>query len=89
MRYRWLIQHYSTQRRLPWTAEYTHFAKYDTPAGWLDEWGHLKGGRLLSLGVALKRAFIDSSELVRLFNQSLEEISKHCAVTLGCSVPLL
>ena len=32
-------------------------------SGWLDEWGRLKGGHLLSLGVALKRACINSSEL--------------------------
>ena len=31
-------------------------------SGWLDEWGRLKGGHLLSLGVALKRAFVNGSE---------------------------
>jgi len=32
-------------------------------SGWLDEWGRLKGGRRLSLGAALKRAFVDGSAL--------------------------
>ena len=30
---------------------------------WLDEWDRLKGGHLLSLGVALKRASVNGSEL--------------------------
>src|SRR6202051_2493078 len=32
-------------------------------SGWLNEWYRLKGGHLLSLGVALKRAFVNGSEL--------------------------
>ena len=32
-------------------------------SGWLDEWDRLKGGHLLSLGVALKRASVNGSEL--------------------------
>ena len=32
--------------------------RHPPQSGWLDKWGRLKGGRLLSLGVALKRAYI-------------------------------
>src|SRR6266568_4061432 len=32
-------------------------------SGWLGERGRLKGGHLLSLGVARKRAFVNDSEL--------------------------
>src|SRR5947207_5739529 len=35
-------------------------------SGWLDEWDRLKGGHLLSLGVALRRAFVNGSELAVL-----------------------
>jgi len=37
-------------------------------SGWLDELGRLKGGHLLSLGVALKRAFVSNFRTVRLFH---------------------
>src|SRR5260221_5095053 len=37
--------------------------RHPPQSGWLDEWGRLKGGHLLSLGVALKRACINSSKL--------------------------
>jgi len=36
--------------------------RHPPQSGWLDEWGRLKGGHLLSLGVARKRAFVNSSE---------------------------
>ena len=32
--------------------------KHPPQSGWLDECDHLKGGRLLNLGVALRRAFV-------------------------------
>ena len=37
--------------------------RHPPQSGWLDEWDRLKGGHLLSLGVALKRACINGSEL--------------------------
>src|SRR2546421_2797758 len=37
--------------------------RHPPQSGWLDEWDRLKGGHLLSLGVALKRAFVNGSEL--------------------------
>jgi len=37
--------------------------RHHSQSGWLDERGRLKGGHLLSLGVARKRAFVNGSEL--------------------------
>src|SRR5438876_12210738 len=37
--------------------------RHPPQSGWLDEWDRLKGGHLLSLGVALKRAFVNGLEL--------------------------
>src|SRR5881296_3559507 len=37
--------------------------RHPPQSGWLDKWDRLKGGHLLSLGVALKRAFVNGSEL--------------------------
>ena len=37
--------------------------RHPPQSGWLNEWGRLKGGHLPSLGVALKRAFVNASEL--------------------------
>ena len=37
--------------------------KHPPQSGWLNEWDRLKGGHLLSLGVALKRAFVNGLEL--------------------------
>src|SRR5438876_9623098 len=37
--------------------------RHPPQSGWLDEWDRLKGGHLLSLGVALKRASSNGSKL--------------------------
>src|SRR5882724_842962 len=36
----------------------TKIVRHPSQSGWLDKWDRLKGGHLLSLGVALKRAFV-------------------------------
>src|SRR4030095_9103262 len=41
--------------------------RHPPQSGWLDEWDRLKGGHRLSLGVALKRAFVTTSD-GRLFH---------------------
>src|SRR5881296_1275010 len=41
----------------------TSIVRHPPRSGWLDEWDRLKGGHLLSLGVALRRAFVNGSEL--------------------------
>ena len=47
------------------SAEASDIAEVRHPpqSGWLDEWDRLKGGHLLSLGVALKRASRNDSKL--------------------------
>ena len=37
--------------------------RHPPQSGWLNEWDRLKGGHLLSLGVALKRASVNGLEL--------------------------
>ena len=47
----------------PIRTRFTVIVRHPPQSGWLDEWGRLKGGHLLSLGVALKRALVNGSEL--------------------------
>src|SRR2546430_9515807 len=42
-------------------------ARHPPQSGWLDELGRLKGGHLLGLSVALKRALVSSFTTVGLF----------------------